>query len=229
MTKTKLLNQLLGIIQQKTQTETKKNKQTYTWAISQGKPRHKLTTSITCFSFVNKLLWYGREDWDLFDKEYILDLILPKCFMRVTTRWALFHFTCKGSLSKSFVRYLNYFRPMWYHLMHQNNLIHLFHCVCNNIERVETLKAYSINCNASKDWEDGGNCLLTMWSWKPFSGKCEITEVPVMSSDFWNLQLTRGNVKPFMYIYIIIFNEKGKRAHFQSWLHDTLWIIKNLT
>ena len=31
-------------------------------------------------------------------------------------------------------------------------------------------------------------------------------------------------------MYIIIFlNEKGKRAHFQSWLHDTFWIIKTLT
>ena len=140
------------------------------------------------------------------------------------------YFTCKGLLSKSFVRYLNYFRPMWYHLMHQSNLIHLFHCVCNNTERTETLKAYGINCKAPKDGEYGGNCLLTMWSWKPFSGKCEITEVPVMSSDFWNLQFIRGNVKPFIYIYIyIILNEKGKRAHFQSWLHDTLWIIKNLT
>ena len=33
----------------------------------------------------------------------------------------------------------------------------------------------------------------------------------------------------YIYIIIIILNEKGKRAHFQSWLHDTLWIIKNLT
>ena len=170
----------------------------YTWAISQGKPRHKLTTSIIYFSFVNNLLWYGIKDW-------YLDLILPKYFMKVTTGWVLFYFTCKGSLSKSFVRYLNYFRPMWYHLMHQNNFIHLFHCVCNNTGIAETLKAYSINCKAPKDWEYGVNCLLTMWPWKPLSGKCEITEVPVTSSDFWNLQLTRQNVKPFICIYIHVY------------------------
>lgn len=47
-----------------------------------------------------------------------------------------------------------------------------------------------------------------------------------MSFDFWNLYLTKGDVKPYMYFYFL--NQKNSRAYFQSGLHDALWITKIL-